>query len=353
VKTFSAACVLVWLFGRAAPVQAEPLAVPVPLLSPVPSGEASVSLGVRHEQSDVRSELAGFIGLEFPLDRVAAPRALLVAGNDTSAGTAAGEPSAAGRGDGADTPARDDESDDAGGRVIAPALGAELLAELARQAVAAAATAEREGARERALDGVASRARLSAALPELRLRAARSRDESLRLAPTTEDPYRFTLAGGNGLVLEGQATFRLNRLLFADEELGVERLRVERERGNERRQARVTARVLAWHRAVSRVRSAESPEERGRAELQRVEAEVELDVLTGGWFGRRVARLARGSAAVERRDPAPKPPAAPKPASKTKRSDVAAVHAHLDCTSGSATSASPCSPKPATDSRTF
>jgi hypothetical protein len=136
---------------------------------------------------------------------------------------------------------------------------------------------------------VASRARLSAALPELRLRAARSRDESLRLAPTAEDPYRFTLAGGNGLLLEGQATFRLNRLLFADEELAVERLRIERERGSERRQARVTARVLAWHRAVSRERSAASAEERGRAELLRVEAEVELDVLTGGWFGPRVA----------------------------------------------------------------
>jgi hypothetical protein len=352
VKTFSAACVLVGLVGRAAPARAEPLAAPVPLLSPAPSGEASVSLGVRREQSEVRSELAGFIGLEFPLDRVAAPRSVLVAGNDTSA-VAAGEPGATSRGDGSDTPASSDEGDDAGEGGLAPALGAELLAELARQAVAAAATAEHEGARERALDGVASRARLSAALPELRLRAARSRDESLRLAPTTEDPYRFTLAGGNGLVLEGQATFRLNRLLFADEELGVERLRVERERGSERRQARVTARVLAWHRAVSRVRSAESAEERGRAELLRVEAEVELDVLTGGWFGHRVARLARGSAAVERRDPAPKPPATPKPASKTKPSDVAAAHAHLDCTSGSATSASSCSPKPATDSRTF
>jgi hypothetical protein len=319
--------------------------VPLPLLSASPDGEASVSLGIRAEQGDVRSELAGFVGVEFPLDRLAAPRGVLVAQSDTSEHDAA-----PGEGTGASVEV---EPDDAPASATAPALAPALLARLTRDAVAAAANAEHAGARERALDGVASRARLSAALPELRLRAARSRDESLRLAPTAEDPYRFTLAGGNGLLLEGQATFRLNRLLFADEELAVERLRVERERGSERRQARVTARVLAWHRAVSRERSAASAEERGRAELLRVEAEVELDVLTGGWFGPRVARLARGSAAVERRDPGPKPAVAPQTAPKTKRPVGARAHADLDARAASATSASSCSLTHATDSRNF
>jgi hypothetical protein len=320
--------------------------VPLPLLSTSPDGDASVSLGIRAEQGDVRSELAGFLGVEFPLDRLAAPRDVRVARHDTPAEDAAPV-------DGTSASADVPEPDDVPRFAVAPALAPALLARLARDAVAAAANAEHAGAHERALDGVASRARLSAALPELRLRAARSRDESLRLAPTAEDPYRFTLAGGNGLLLEGQATFRLNRLLFADEELAVERLRIERERGSERRQARVTARVLAWHRAVSRERSAASAEERGRAELLRVEAEVELDVLTGGWFGPRVARLVRGSAAVERRDPGPKPAVAPQTAPKTERPDGARAHADLDAQAASATSASSCSPKHATDSKTF
>ncbi len=353
MKTFAAACVCCFWVCRAVPAQAEPLAVAVPLLVPAASGDASVSVGVRAERGDVRSELAGFVGLELPLERFAAPRPVLAA---TGEATARGDATARGEATDDDPTPRTsptDESDGVAERDSPPALAPALLALLAREAVAAAANAEQAGARERDLDGVAARARLSAALPEVRLRAARSRDESLRLAPTAEDPYRFTLAGGNGLLLEGQATFRLNRLLFADEELAVERLRLERERGSERRQARVLARVLAWHRAVSRGLSAENAEERGREELQRVEAEVELDVLTGGWFGRRVARLVRGSAAVERRDPASNSPAAPKPAPKTNRTEGAGAHADLDAPSGSATSASSCLPTPATHSRTF
>jgi hypothetical protein len=328
------------------PVQGEPLAVAIPGLLPAASGDASVSVGVRAERGDVRSELAGFVGVELPLERFAAPAPVLVASGDV---TASGDAP----GDDASRPPPIDDPDGGAEREVTPVLASWLLAQLAREAVAAAANAEQAGARERDLDGVAARARLSAALPELRLRAARSRDESLRLAPTAEDPYRFTLAGGNGLLLEGQATFRLNRLLFADEELAVERLRLERERGSERRQARVLARVLAWHRAVSRAQSSEDVDARGRAELERVEAEVELDVLTGGWFGRRVARLVRGSPAVERRDPAPKSPAAPKPAPKTNRSEGTGAHADLEAPAGSATSASSCLPMPATHSKIF
>ena len=156
-------------------------------------------------------------------------------------------------------------------------------------------------------------------LPEIRLRVARSRDAALRLTPTVDNPYHSSLADGDGMLLEAQATFRLSRLIFADEEVPLERLRIERERLNERLEARVLARVVAWHRALSRERSAPDAETRGRAALARIDAQIELDALTDGWFGDRVQRLGQGAPRVERRAPAPKAPAAPKPASKIKR----------------------------------
>ena len=332
-----------WVLGTAKAL-AEPPAVAELTHAAAPSGDATLTLGARGERGDVRSELAGFVSVEFPFERLAAA-GTRVAALDSAPGDAA----AAGQDDAAEPRGDDAEPDGS----VAPALGVEILARLARDTVAAAANASGAGARERDLDGIASRARASALLPELRVRVARSRDESLRLAPTTEDPYRFTLAGGNGTVVEGQATFRLNRLLFADEELPVERLRIERERGSERRQARVTARVLAWHRAVSRELGAADAEERGRAALRRVEAEVELDVLTDGWFSGRVARLRLGARPVERRDPAPPSPAAPKPASKTFRSERGGALVRLDAPAVSATSAESCLPTLATGSKTF
>jgi hypothetical protein len=310
------------------------------------TGDASVTVGAVREQGDVRSEVAGFVSVEFPFERLAAPRPLLVATADDTADPGENQPY------GAPAPPFDaaGPADEADGSA-APALDAALVGRLAREAVAAAASAHGLAAHERALDGAAARARTSAALPELRLRAARSRDEALRLTPTTEDPYRFSLAGGTGTLLEAQATFRLNRLVFADEEVPLERVRLERERMNERLEARVTAAVVAWHRALSRERAARDAEERGRASLARVDAEIALDVLTDGWFGGRVRRLA--AARVERREPGPKIPAAPKPASTQKSRDEGPAVADLDARPVSATSRTPCLRMLATDSKIF
>jgi hypothetical protein len=112
----------------------------------------------------------------------------------------------------------------------------------------------------------------------------------MRLAPTLEDPEHYTLDGGDNLVLEGSATFRLNRLVFADEEIAVKRLELEQERNTERLTARVLERLFAWHRAWSGLGGAE-PEARLELELLLVQAEVELDVLTGGWFAERARRF--------------------------------------------------------------
>lgn len=171
-------------------------------------------------------------------------------------------------------------------------LPVRVTPEMARAAVEAALRHARlldPGAR---IDAIASRARSASLLPELRLRVSRLVDEDERLAPTAYDPERRTASGGTSLWLEARATWRLDRVLFADEEIALERIRRERVE----RQAKLTARVLellfAWQRAVAR--SADpggSPDERRDATLAVIEAEASLDLLTGGWMTRyRAAR---------------------------------------------------------------
>jgi len=319
-------------------------------------GDASVSLGVVAGRRAARSELAAYLGVTLPLERVLARRsadaAVTAPEREGDEPDGAAEPPAARAADTAEAGDQPDGSVSEPG-VTAPALAPELFSRLARDAVAAAENAHHLAEREGELDGLATRARWSAVLPEVRVRAARSRDDSLHLQPTLDDPYRYSTIGGDGLLVEAQATFRLNRLLFADEEVAVERLRLVRERAGEDRAERVTARLLRWYRALSRERSLLGPEARGRAALERVETEVELDVLTDGWFGERLRRLGLVPKAVERRDPAPRNPAPPKPASKPKASSERPALADLDASPGSATSGSPCSLKLATDSRTF
>ena len=135
------------------------------------------------------------------------------------------------------------------------------------------------------LSGLAARARSSAALPEVGLRTLHSSGQTLRLTPTTDDPYRYTQAGTSELALEARLTWHLDRLVFADEEVPVERLQHERDAAERHLIDAVLDRLLAWQRG--RVRAADlslDPEQRQTAELEALGAAVELDVLTGGWF---------------------------------------------------------------------
>jgi hypothetical protein len=304
--------------------------------------DAVLSLGVRAEATTVRKELLGFVGLSVPLERLSAPRRVARAGEVVAPSPPPAAPLA-------EHGLASERTDAATDTTVRP-LEARSLSLLARGALAAARRAERAPERERALDGLASRARLAALLPEVRFRAARTRDESLRLTPTTDDPYRFTLAGGDALLLEGAATFRLSNLLFADEELAVDRLRIERERGVERRMARVLDRVLAWHGAVVRLAAPHDDAEELRSRLELEAATVELDVLTGGWFGARVEALG-----VVRELPpvAPSPaPPADTPAEGSERRERAPVPS-LDALRLSARPSEPCLPMHETGSPTF
>jgi hypothetical protein len=327
---------VLFVVALAARARAEPPAAPAQREAQGRRGEASVSVGVVAERRTERSELAGFLGVTLPLERLAVPRRLAVVEEleDDS------------------PPAEPDLAAEEPGPALSPALSSELLERLARDTVMAAENAQHGPERERSLDGAGARARWSALLPEVRVRAARSRDDSLHLQPTLDDPYRYSTIGGDGLLMEAQLTFRLNRLIFADEEVALERLRIARERSAEQRAERVLARLARWHRALSRERGLEDAAARGGARLERLDFQMALDVLTGGWFGERVRHLGLDVPKVERRAPPPKTPVATESAPKTPSVPAPPVLAGLEERPVSATSPSSCLPKLATDSRT-
>lgn len=161
--------------------------------------------------------------------------------------------------------------------LLAPALVRDTVA-AARRAAATQRVRER-------LATLARRARRAAALPELQVRGGRTTDESLKLNPTEDDPYRFTQSGGTKTVGELRLRWRLDRLLFDPAELRVVTLEQVRARADAELAKRVLTLLFAWHRG--RVRAADAtldPEARMDAELDAMEAALTLDVLTAGWF---------------------------------------------------------------------
>lgn len=253
--------------------------VPIHLLAPDAAASNGVELSLRGgwvARGDGRRVVTALLALELPLDRVARPR--------VPSGLA--EPA----------PQRESAEPKARSPVLL------VTPELAHAAVRAAFRATGKARAEARFSSLSARARASAALPELRLRAARTTDESLRLAPTTTDPYRYTQAGGVSIALEAQATWRLDRAVFAGEELQVEQLRRLRARQDAKLVEEVLATLFAWQRAVGGASDPDAPpEEQELAGLRVVEAEVRLDLLTGGWFSPRAARLKKNALSRRRR----------------------------------------------------
>jgi hypothetical protein len=136
------------------------------------------------------------------------------------------------------------------------------------------------------LEHLGTRNRASALLPEVALRAGRERDTMLRLTPTDTDPYRYTMSGASNLLLEGRLSWRLGRLLFSSEDLGIERLKLARSRERQRVVERALAVLFQWLRAESELSSTRRTTlRRSRAaRWELTQAELHLDALTGGWF---------------------------------------------------------------------
>jgi hypothetical protein len=152
--------------------------------------------------------------------------------------------------------------------------------------VAAAWRASGLGIDDARLDAILSRAKASALLPEMRLRAMRLVDDAAHTTTTVATgEARYYDATGANVWLEARLTWRLDRLLFVEDESSLERVRLERQDARSRLATRALELLFAWQRAqVDRATLEAGSRERLDATLRAVEAAAALDVLTGGWF---------------------------------------------------------------------
>jgi hypothetical protein len=162
----------------------------------------------------------------------------------------------------------------------------------ARGLVRAVLRASKQDKKREHLDALATRAKTSALLPEVRVRVGRNLDQAIALIPSATDPLRTTASDGDKLLVEGRATFRLDRLVFAEEEVQVEKLRLEREHQEKALVEEVLRDLAVWQRAELASRD---PALTGDAaidnEVARISTAEALDVLSDGWFTAHAKKL--------------------------------------------------------------
>ena len=281
----------------AAGAQAMPATSASQLGLPAAPGHFEVALHARSMRASARAEQAAWLTVTLPLDKLAFPRVAQQPRVPEPAPAAAAPAPAPAK---ASVPAPANPSSAAprdAATPEAPRVSFEqlrTLSEFSRRATLIALSVAGAAAERRRLDALSSRARASALLPELRLRAVRNTDQALRWVPTTDDPYRVTQADGAGMILEASATFRLDRLLFAHEELVVERLRMRAGAARLKLEARVQAALLGLFRAHE-LGCADDPNDPAQlqAVLKALEWFEELDNLTAGWFSDHAPDLGR------------------------------------------------------------
>lgn len=162
-------------------------------------------------------------------------------------------------------------------------LDSKLVARLLRRALALDGS-QRRGRR---LASLRDRSKSSAWLPELSLRAGRSTDQSLRLTPTSSDPYRYTQSDGSDLYGEVKLSWKLDRVLFSREELVVQRLAQSEQARRDQVAERLLNAVFEWQLAELRSRDpAQTLEDQLRFRLLAAQARLRLNVITGGLFER-------------------------------------------------------------------
>jgi hypothetical protein len=159
-------------------------------------------------------------------------------------------------------------------------------AALARGAVRSAWRVSGIEVNDARIDAMIARSRLSAILPETRLRVMQVFQDGEHTTSYVDEAGTVVDTVGTTTTVEARLTWRFDRLLFADDEPTLERIRLEREEARNRIGARVLELLFAWQRAML---DAAGSDAGSRAEqdaaLRQTQAEISLDVLTGGWFG--------------------------------------------------------------------
>ena len=102
------------------------------------------------------------------------------------------------------------------------------------------------------------------------------------------------MPGGSSVWIEGRATFRLERLVFADEEVALEKMRGERRKLEREIADDVLKSFAIWQRATGSLSTPDIDDEiRAKLDIERVVEETRLDVLTNGWFTQHLEQLTR------------------------------------------------------------
>lgn len=131
------------------------------------------------------------------------------------------------------------------------------------------------------IDALAGRARTSGLLPELRLRATRYVDDRAQV-DALADQSRLTDTSSKNLGLEARLTFRLDRVVFADEEPALERTRLEV--AAYRAKVSQKALDLLFRHYRARVLASDGGPDHDEAVAREAELAAALDALTGGFF---------------------------------------------------------------------
>jgi hypothetical protein len=149
----------------------------------------------------------------------------------------------------------------------------------ARIAVKTAGLTESDAEIER----MATRARASALLPEVRVMA-----KGISAGPRDYISDTGTVATsyfGPSYSIEGSLTFHFERLAYSGQEARLERLRLERIEARARITQRVIDEIARWSKATAEERdSPDGTDQKADATARRVAAQMALDVWTAGWF---------------------------------------------------------------------
>lgn len=244
-----------------------------PSLAPPLLGQAALSLVVSMRRADTRHDIGGSLVLEMPFDGFTsrkAKRAPVEKHNDAEEMEEVEAPV---------------ESQEPVREIVDRTPMLVIRPRDARAAVAASQKHRRTRATLDDLDSMASRARYGSLLPTLRLRATRLVDESISLSPTSYDAERTTSRGGASLWLEARASWNLDRLVFASEEVRVTQLQLGFASKQRQASQKVVEHLFAWQRAVYAMHDPTlSIPECVQAWLLVQELAATLDLATGGWF---------------------------------------------------------------------
>jgi len=133
------------------------------------------------------------------------------------------------------------------------------------------------------IEHLATRARASALLPEVRVMA-----KGTSAGPKDYISDTGTVATsyfGPSYSIEGTLTFHLERLVYSGQEARLERLRLERVEARTRITQKVIDDIARWSKATAEERdSPEGTDQHADATARRVAAQMALDVWTAGWF---------------------------------------------------------------------